>query len=165
MNFLPNGNIVGKNKLLRLVVYLSLGYLAVLWVTGLLLYIEKIGFTHESVKTHYLGSEDEFKNPISYLGLLEVSHFHFFAFGFALLLLNHLMLFLPINGSVKLFLIVVSFLSGILNLGSGWLIRYVSPYFTYLKIGSFIVFYLSFFTLILLSFYAMTIYQTGKQEV
>lgn len=164
MKFLINGDIIGKNRLLQIILCFSLIYLAVLWVTGLLLYVEKLGFTPNSLLGYYLGSEEEFRNPVSYLGLLEATHFHFFAYGMALLLVNHLMISLNLPGSLKRFLIILSSVSGITNMGSGWLIRYVSPSFTYLKIGSFVAFQLSFFVLLVLSFVAMGRYRYGRGE-
>lgn len=162
MKFLVNGEIIGKNRLLQIILYFSLVYLAVLWVTGLLLYVQKMGFTPDSLAGYYLGSDDEFRNPVSYLGLLEVTHFHFFAYGLALLLMNHLMVSVKLPGSLKLFLIILSSVSGISNVGAGWLIRYVSPSFTYLKIGSFVAFQLSFLVLLVLSFVAMSIYRNER---
>lgn len=164
MKFLANGDIIGKNRLLQTILYFSLVYLAVLWVTGLLLYVDKLGFTHNAVAGYYLGSDQEFTNPVSYRGMLEVTHFHFFAYGMALLLVNHLMAAVRLPGSWKLFLISVSSVSGIANIGAGWLIRYVSPYFTYLKIGSFVTFQVSFLVLLVLSFFAMGMYRNGKGE-
>ena len=164
MNFMPRDAIIAKNRFIQIVVFFSLVFFGFVWVTGLLLYVEKIGFTPASVKAYYLGSEEEFRNPISYLGLLEITHFHFFAYGLSLLLLNHLMLFLPLSGGLKLFVVVVSFFSGLVNISAGWFIRYVSPQFVYLKIGSFILFYLSFLALLLLSFFAMARFRRGSAE-
>src|SRR3990167_6325087 len=101
MKFLVNGDF--NNKLLRIILGFALMYILVLWVTNILLYIEKIGFTYNSVVGYYLGSEEEFKNPISYRGLLEVTHVHLFVFAFAFLLLNHLTVFLNIPRYLKLF--------------------------------------------------------------
>ncbi len=71
--------------------------------------------------------------------MLEEAHFHFFAMAIILVTLNHLLLFTGIGNRWKLVLIVASFLSALGDISSGWLIRYVSPAFAYLKIASFIV--------------------------
>ena len=71
--------------------------------------------------------------------MLEEAHFHFFAMAIILVTLNHLLLFTGIRSQWKLVLIVSSFASALGDIISGWLIRYVSPVFAYLKIGSFIV--------------------------
>ena len=164
MKFLVNGEIIGKSRLLQIILYFSLLYLAVLWVTSLLLYVDKLGFTHTAVVGYYLGSDEEYTNPVSYRGLLEVTHFHFFAYGMVLLLVNHLMAAVSLPGSLKLFLIVLSSVSGVANISAGWLVRYVSPHFSYLKIGSFIAFQLSFIVLLVLSFFAVSMYRNGKDE-
>src|SRR5690606_17167084 len=69
---------------------------------------------------------------------LEVSHFHFFAMGLLLLTLTHLMLFVPLRPDLKPWFIVVPFGAALLDEGSGWLVRFVSPWFAYLKIASFL---------------------------
>lgn len=162
MKFLLNGDF--NNKLLRIILGFALMYILVLWVTNVLLYIEKIGFTYNSVVGYYLGSEEEFKNPISYRGLLEVTHVHLFVFAFAFLLLNHLTVFSNIPRYLKLFLILTSFISGFWDMGVGWLIRFVSPSFAYLKIVSFIVFQSSLLFLLIFSFFAVKIYRSDKMK-
>ena len=163
MKFFVNGGF-SNTRLLQIILVFTLTYIAILWVTNLLLYVEKIGFTYNSVVSYYLGSEEEFKNPVSYMGLLEVSHFHLFTFAFVLLLLTHLMTFLNISGYLKAFLIFLSFIAGIGNICAGWLIRYVSPGFAYLKIGSFLVFQISFLFLLVFSFFAVRIYQKDREK-
>ena len=158
MKFLVNGDL-GNNKLLQIILFFVLSYMAVFWATNTLLYIEKIGFTRSSVVDYYLGSEEEFKNPVSYLGLLESTHFHLFVFAMALLLINHLTVFFNIPQSLKLSLIILSFLSGLGNMAAGWLIRFISPSFAYFKIGSFIVLQICFLLLLIFSFFAIKTYE------
>jgi hypothetical protein len=128
-----------QNRLLQTIVVLYAVYVAALWVTNTLLYFAKMGLSYGSVIAYYLGSEERFLSARSYQGLLEVSHFHLFAMGLLLLVLTHLMLFVPLASRVRLALIVVPFLSGLLNEGSGWLVRYVHPAFAYAKIGGFLL--------------------------
>src|SRR3989304_7205839 len=163
MKFLVNGG--GNNgRLLQIILLFTLFYFLLLWVTNILIYIERIGFDYISVVEYYLGSEGSFRNPISYLGLLEITHIHLFLFSMALLLVNHLTAFLRLHWFLKLLLILVSFISGLLDIGSGWLIRYASPTFAYLKISSFILFQASFFILAVLSFFSLDIYQGHRDE-
>ena len=161
MKFFVNGDF-SNSRLLQIILFFTLLYILILWITNILLYIEKVGFTYNSVVNYYLGSEEEFKNPVSYLGLLELTHFHLFVFALALLLVNQLTAFINVPQSLKLSLILLSFLSGMGNIGAGWLVRFVSPIFAYLKIGSFIVFQISFLILLVLSFIAIGVYQKGK---
>ena len=157
MKFLVNGDF-NNNRLLQIILLFVLIYTGFLWFTNILLYMEKIGFTYTSVVDYYLGSDEEFRNPISYRGLLEVTHFHLFVFAIVLLLVSHLTVFSGINQRLKLPLITISFISGFLDIASGWLIRFVSPEFAYLKVLGFIVFQMSFAILLISSFFALGIY-------
>jgi len=56
-----------------------------------------------------------------------------------LVTLNHLILFTALGNVWKLLLIVSSFLSALGDIMGGWLIRYVSADFAYLKIASVVV--------------------------
>ena len=156
MKFLVNGDF--NNRLLQIILLFVLIYTGFLWFTNILLYVENIGFTYTSVVDFYLGSDEEFRNPISYRGLLEVTHFHLFAFAIALLLVSHLTVFSGLNQRLKLPLITISFISGFLDIAAGWLIRFVSPEFAYLKVLCFIVFQMSFAILLISSFFALGIY-------
>jgi len=162
MKFLVNGDF-NNNRLLQIILLFVLIYTGFLWFTNILLYVEKIGFTYTSVVGYYLGSDEEFRNPISYGGLLEVTHFHLFVFAIVLLLVSHLTVFSGINQRLKLPLITVSFISGFLDIASGWLIRFVSPEFAYLKVLGFIVFQMSFAILLISSFFALGIYNSPHE--
>jgi hypothetical protein len=129
---------ISKNSLLRLIIVFTVLFFVLLWVTNLLLYLQ-IGFSYDSVVEYYRGSEANFRPPKSYLGMLEEAHFHFFSMAIILVTLNHLMLFTALGNIWKLLLIVSSFLSALGDIAGGWLIRYVSPDFAYLKIASVIV--------------------------
>ncbi len=80
-----------------------------------------------------------FLSPRSYQGLLEVSHFHFFAMGMLLLVLTHLMLFVPVRNGVKAWLIALPFAAALLDEGASWLVRFGHPLFAYSKIGGFLL--------------------------
>lgn len=128
---------IKKNTLLKLIVAFTVLFFLFLWITNLLLYLQ-IGFSYESVVQYYLGSEEDFRPARSYLGMLEEAHFHFFAMAIILVTLNHLILFTKISNFWKLVLILLSYLSALGDIAGGWLIRYVSPEFAYLKIASLI---------------------------
>ena len=150
-----------RNRLLQTIVALYALYVSALWVTNALLYFSKMSLSYASVVAYYLGSEERFLPPRSYQGLLEVSHFHLFAMGILLLVLTHLMLFVPIKNGTKAWLIAVPFLSGFLDEGSGWLVRFVHPGFAYLKIASFLLLQGSLAALIIASLWAVF---TGSQR-
>lgn len=140
---------IRKNDLLKLIILFTVIFFVFLWITNLLLYL-KVGMSYESVVEYYRGSEATFRPPRSYLGLLEEAHFHFFSIAIILVTLNHLILFTGIRSLYKLLLIVVSYLSAFLDIISGWLVRFVSPEFAYLKISSFLVFQASLLILLII---------------
>ena len=148
MRFFISSDIT-KNSLLRLIIVFTVLFFVFLWITNLLLYLQ-IGFGYESVVEYYRGSEENFRQPRSYLGMLEEAHFHFFSMAIILVTLNHLILFTNIGSFWKLALIVGSFASALGDIAGGWLIRYVSPEFAYLKIASVIVLQVSLAALMVL---------------
>jgi hypothetical protein len=87
--------------------------------------------------------------------MLEVSHFHLFAMGMLLLVLTHLMLFVPLADRLKAWLIVVPFLSAGLDEGAGWLVRFGHPAFAALKVAGFLLLQGSLALLVGLSVWAV----------
>jgi hypothetical protein len=144
-----------RNHLLQVIVLLYALYVAGLWLTNALLYFEKMGLTPASVLDYYLGAEERFQSPRSYQGMLEVAHFHLFAMGMLLLVLTHLMLFVPIRNGVKAWLVALPFLSALLDEGSGWLVRFVHPGFAWAKIAGFLALQTSLAALIGISVWAV----------
>jgi hypothetical protein len=144
-----------RNRLLQTIVVLYALYVIGLWITNALLYFSKMSLSASSVVDYYLGSEERFLSPRSYQGLLEVSHFHLFAMGMLLLVLTHLALFVPLKNSAKAWLIVVPFLSAILSESAGWLVRYWSPHFAYLKIAGFLLLESSLAVLVAVSLWSV----------
>ena len=130
-------------------------YVAGLWVTNALLYFNKMSLTTSSVVEYYLGSDERFLSPRSYQGLLEVSHFHLFAMGMLLLVLTHLVLFVPVRNGVKAWLIAVPFGAALLDEGASWLVRYGHPVFAYAKIAGFLLLETSLAVLIGVSLWAV----------
>jgi hypothetical protein len=144
-----------RNRLLQTIVALYSLYVAGLWLTNALLYFSKMSLTYDSVVSYYLGDEERFLSPRSYQGLLEVSHFHLFAMGMLLLVLTHLMLFVPLRNGTKAWLIAVPFLSALLDEGASWLVRFAHPGFAYLKIAGFLALQASLALLVGLALWAV----------
>jgi hypothetical protein len=144
-----------RNRLLQVIVTLYSLYVIGLWLTNALLYFSKMNLTAVSVIDYYLGSEERFLSPRSYQGLLEVSHFHLFAMGMLLLVLTHLMLFVPLKNGTKAWLIITPFLAAILDEGAGWLVRFVSPNFAYAKIAGFLLLEASLAVLVALALWSV----------
>src|SRR3989304_4774653 len=126
------------NRLLTLVLAWFLVFVALLWVTTALLYFAKMGLTPASVLAYYRGDEERFLRPRSYLGLLEVTHFHLLGMGILVLTMTHLLLFVPMPKSWKAWGVSLSFGSALAGEAAGWLVRFVAPWFAYLKIAAFL---------------------------
>ncbi len=137
MRFILSGE-MSRNRLLQVIILLYTFYVSGLWLTNTLLYFNKMSLSYGSVVAYYLGSEEHFLAPRSYQGLLEVSHFHLFAMGMLLLVLTHLILFIPGSGRAKAWLIAIPFFSALLDEGAGWGVRFVHPLFAYAKISGFL---------------------------
>jgi len=144
-----------RNRLLQTIIALYALYVALLWLTNAGLYFAKMSLSYSSVVEYYLGSEARFLAPRSYEGLLEVSHFHFFGMGMLLLVLTHLILFVPLSNGVRALLIAVPFLAALLDEGGGWLVRFAHPNFAYLKIFGFLLLEVSLAVLVAASLWAV----------
>ncbi len=114
-----------------------------------------------SVVSYYLGDPERFLQPRTYQGLLEISHFHLFAMGMLLLVLTHLMLFVPVSNRIKAWLIVLPFSAALLDEGSSWLVRFAHPGFAWAKIAGFLLLQGSLLALIVISLWAVL---RGNQE-
>jgi hypothetical protein len=145
----------GRNRLLQTIVVLYVVYVAGLWATNALLYFAKMDLDPASVVEYYLGSEERYLEPRSFQGMLEISHFHLFAMGLLLLVLTHLMLFVPVGNGAKLALIVVPFASALLDEGAGWLVRFAHPAFAWLKVAGFLLLQASLAALVGVSLWAV----------
>jgi hypothetical protein len=144
-----------RNRLLQIIVVCYSVYVILLWCTNALLYFAKMSLTPSSVVAYYLGNEAAFTSPRSYQGLLEVSHFHLFAMGMLLLVLTHLMLFVPLGNRTKAWLIATPFAAALLDEGASWLVRFVHPGFAWAKIAGFLALQTSLALLVGISLWAV----------
>jgi len=138
-----------RKLLLNALVLMFLGYVALLCVSNALLYFHHMDLTPNSVTAYYLGSEEDFTQPKSYQGMLEVSHFHLFSMGMLVVTLTHLMLMTHFSTRLKIWLSALTYLSALADEAGGWLVRFVHPSFAYFKIASFILLELSLVALVL----------------
>ena len=129
------------------------------------IYFSKMGLTPDSVVSYYLGNEELFRSPRTYQGLLEVTHFHLFAMGMLLLVMTHLVLFIPVSGGLKAWLITVPFASALLDEGASWLVRFASPQFAALKIVGFLLLQASLMALIVISIWSVFTASQGENYV
>jgi hypothetical protein len=75
--------------------------------------------------------------------------------GMLLLVLTHLVLFVPIGNRWKVWLIALPFSAAALAEAAGWLIRFVHPGFAYAKIAGFLALESSLAVLVILSLWAV----------
>ncbi len=154
MRFIVTGE-WSRNRLLQVIVVLYTVYVGGLWVTNFLLYFSKMTLAPSSVVAYYLGNEATYQPARTYQGLLEVAHFHLFAMGMLLMVLTHLMLFIPVRSSLKVVLIALPFLAAALDEGSGWLVRFGSPDFAILKVAGFLLLQGSLAAMIIVSLWSV----------
>jgi len=141
MRYLQQGGFQ-NNPHMRLTLGLALVLLAGFWVSNLALYFAHMNLDPASVVAYYRGDEARFMSPRSAESLLEVTHMHLPMFALVLLLLTHLLVFAPMHNARKTALIVGSFVSALLMEAAGWLTRFVSPNFAWLKVFAFVTFQL-----------------------
>jgi hypothetical protein len=144
-----------RRSLLNALVLMFLGYIALLCVSNAMLYFHHMDLTTKSVVAYYLGSEEQFTQPKSYQGMLEVSHFHLFAMGMLVVTLTHLMLMTNFSIRLKIWLSSLTYLSALADETGGWLVRFVHPLFAYFKIASFLLLETSLVALIVVVAFAL----------
>jgi hypothetical protein len=138
-----------RKSLLNALVLMFLGYIALLWLSNGLMYFHHMDLTPDSVIAYYLGSEEQFTQPRSYQGMLEVSHFHLFSMGMLVLTLTHLMLMTEFPVKLKIWLSALTYISALADEAGGWLVRFVDPVFAYFKIAAFLLLELSLAALVI----------------
>jgi hypothetical protein len=137
MKYMERGGFQSQ-ALMRATLGWTLVLLCGFWVTNLVLFATRLGFTPSSIAMYYLGSEVEFRPPRTAGAMLEVTHSHLPMMALVVLLLTHLMLFAPYSKRAKVALIAAAFLSALLDEGAGWLVRFVHPGFAWLKLAAFV---------------------------
>ena len=128
-----------RKSLLNTLVLMFLVSIALLWISNGMMYFHHMDLTPDSVIAYYLGSEQQFTQPRSYQGMLEVSHFHLFSMGMLVLTLTHLMLMTEFSVRLKIWLSSMTYGAALADEAGGWLVRFVDPLFAYFKIAAFIM--------------------------
>ena len=135
MKYMVNGQ---QTPLMRLSLSLTLLMLVGFWIATGLLYFTRMDLSPASVVQYYRGAPDEFAMPRTYGSMIEATHAHLAMMAVVLLLLTHLSIFLPWPRSARVILIVGTFVAALTGEGAGWLVRFVSPHFAWLKIAGFL---------------------------
>ncbi|MDO9107307.1 MAG: hypothetical protein Q7U57_20380 [Methylovulum sp.] len=128
-----------RKSLLNALVLMFLGYVALLWLSNAMMFFHHMDLTPSSVIAYYLGSEEQFTQPRSYQGMLEVSHFHLFSMGMLIVTLTHLMLMTQFSIRLKIWLSGLTYISALADEAGGWLVRFADPTFAYFKIAAFLL--------------------------
>ena len=137
MKYLQDGS-YGTQPLMRLTLGLALVFLVGFWVTNCAMYFSRMGLDAASVVAYYNGSEADFTPARSGASMLETTHMHLPMMSLVLLLLTHLLIFVPLPRWSKIGLIVAPFLFAILSESGGWLVRFVSPSLAPVKVVGFV---------------------------
>jgi hypothetical protein len=137
MKYMQDGGFQ-NNSLMRLTLALTLTLLVGFWITNAAMYFTRMDLRPSSVVSYYNGSEEDFRPARSAGQLLEASHMHLPMMGMVILFLTHLLIFVPMGRSAKVTFIVTAFASALLQEGSGWLVRFVSPACAPLKVLGFL---------------------------
>ncbi|MBM4387005.1 MAG: hypothetical protein FJ088_04650 [Deltaproteobacteria bacterium] len=102
------------------------------------LFAKKIGFSITDIKRYYAGSPGDFMRPKSLEGLLETANVHFLAVSLYLLTLTHFLSMIEFRG--RGLLTAALFSSALVNISAGFLVRYASTEFAFIKLSSFLLF-------------------------
>lgn len=122
-----------NNPLMRLTLALTLVLLLGFWATNFGMYFSRMSLRPSSVVEYYNGSEESYVPPRSAASMLETTHMHLPMMGMVLLFLTHLLIFVPLPRSWKIAFIAATFVFALLEEGTGWLVRFASPAFAWLK--------------------------------
>ncbi|TAN70859.1 MAG: hypothetical protein EPN17_03545 [Methylobacter sp.] len=139
-----------RKSLINTLVLMFLVYIALLWISNGMMYFHHMDLRPDSVVAYYLGSEQQFTQPRSYQGMLEVSHFHLFSMGMLVLTLTHLMLMTEFPVRLKIWLSSLTYGAALADEAGGWLVRFVDPLFAYFKIAAFVLLELSLAALLII---------------
>ncbi|MGH7495597.1 MAG: hypothetical protein ACREOO_24825 [bacterium] len=138
MKYMQNGGFQ-SHPLMRLTLLLTLFLLLAFWASNFALYFAEMNLLPQSVVNYYLGSEAEYRLPRTYQTMLEVTHVHLPMMAVIMLLLTHLLIFVPLPTRLKAGIIVTTFASALAFEAAGWLVRFVHPAFAWLKIAGFLL--------------------------
>ena len=118
-----------------------LAFSILLVVSGIMLFEEKIGFSILEINEYYLGSEEKFTLAKTSTGVLKIVLPHLFAFGLFSMVILHFLIFTTHKDTLHTkILISILFISAFFEIFSSFAILIGAEFFSYIKIGSFILF-------------------------
>ncbi|OGW14225.1 MAG: hypothetical protein A3G93_16890 [Nitrospinae bacterium RIFCSPLOWO2_12_FULL_45_22] len=125
---------------LRIILFFFTIFLIVQALSGISLFVVKIGYNPAHIAEYFLGSEDEFIKAKSFWGLLEVAVPHLVGISIYILVMGHFLFLFPLK---KGLIVSVTYLASLGDVLSGFLIRYGGAFFSPFKILFFVLFELT----------------------
>ena len=127
-----------------------------------LLFASKIGWAPSQISFYYLGNPAKFTRAKTFSGMFEVTYLHFLSMPIYLFSLVHFLFFTRFRWKKTISLLL--FTSAFMNNISGFLVRFLMPEFSYVKLLSFWVLELSLLSMILvLLFYSIGAILSGER--
>ena len=117
------------------------------------------GLTPQGIADHYRGSDNTFGEPMSFRELAEVTHFHLFTMPVVFMILVHVLYLTAANHTLKFVTTWMAFGGVMLDLGSPWLISYVSPIFVLTMLTGDILMSVGFLIMMTIPLYEMWVLQ------
>lgn len=124
-------------NLLKLVMFFFSLLLMGFFFINLLVFYSKMGFSLGSIKEYYLGNPEKFLKPKTFEGMFKVFYPHIISMAVFSVAVGHFLIFA--GSSLSIPLGIGLFLFSFLDNLSGFLIRFLHPYFALLKLLSFVV--------------------------
>lgn len=146
--FLPDNS--KNNSHIRMILLPFIAFIILFLMGDLLSTLSNLGLNPTSVADYYRGNENKLLEPRGIILILEEIHIRSFLFGFSILVSSCLLLQTSVSRRKKNILIITSFTSGLIDSLGGILIAYLHPFFSFPKIFSFLILYLSLFIMILI---------------
>ncbi|MFN3814385.1 MAG: hypothetical protein ACK4SM_07170 [Aquificaceae bacterium] len=150
MRFLVSGNIK-ENKPLYYLIVLFLFFSLLYWFSSWFYFYSKYGFSFSSVFKYFFG-DPSFPEKVSLSQVFQDIHIDLFMYSFFLLVAFSLFLLTSHSNTLKVSLVVLTFLSLLAFLTSDLAILFLAPWIIYLKLLSFFIFQTLVGIILLLTF-------------
>jgi len=116
-------------------------FTVLLLVSAALIFADKIGFSYNSIRHYYLGSEAVFSTTKTFNGLLKIIVPHIFAFGLFIMVILHFLIFTGKRNTKEVQIIIYSaFITAFLELFSPFFIIFGLDFFIFIKLISYFLF-------------------------
>lgn len=149
------------NKPLYYMVLFFLALSLIFWLSSWFYFYSKYGFSYESLYRYFF-QDLEYPERISLALLSEDLHIHTFLNAFYLLTLLSLFLLTPLSPILKALTISLGFVLCAFYIYSDLLILYLSPFFVFLKLFSFVGFQLLGLFVILCTLLSLLIFEENR---